>query len=77
MCCGIMPAVRIKASRANKSCSSTGEKGAPLQLTMCHLGAGLQVFGDGAVRTGSNLSLLNPLSPVWRRIMAARWARSL
>lgn len=36
---------------------------------------GVQVFGDGAVRTGSNWSLLNPLSPVWGRIMAARWAK--
>lgn len=32
----------------------------------------LQVFGDGVVRTGSNLALLNPLSAVWRRILAAR-----
>lgn len=32
-----------------------------------------KTFGAGHVRTGSSLALLNPLSPVWRRILAARW----
>eukprot|EP00775_Hariotina_reticulata_P005476 gene5476-5711_t len=31
-----------------------------------------KVFGDGQLRTGSVLSMLNPLHPVWGRIMAAR-----